>query len=174
MNHINFQTNFCVKFVPRTLEQDYVYITQTNHGNKECKAPMLGKNTFGGMQLLFLDKVCMSKHIIIHEAMHVLGFDHTHCRSDRDNFISIIYSNIKPGFEEHFIKRFKTHNELIEFDFVSIMMYSNKAFSKNKSPTILAKTPCNRFMQLSQLSISDIQMIFKLYDCQCHNNFISG
>lgn len=46
---------------------------------------------------------CMSLGDIVHEVMHILGFSHEHTRSDRDQHISILWDNIKPG--DDFSKR---------------------------------------------------------------------
>lgn len=140
---------------------------------KDCKTLKLGKKYDGGEHLLFLDDLCLLGHrIIIHEAMHVLGFDHTHSRSDRDNYISIRYENIKHGYENNFIKKIRTHNEIVKFDFSSIMMYPNKAFSKNNASTIVGKSNASYHSNLEELSTSDIQMILKIYNCQCQYSFL--
>lgn len=40
---------------------------------------------------------CMSLGDLAHEIMHILGFSHEHARTDRDQYISIMWDNIKPG-----------------------------------------------------------------------------
>lgn len=49
------------------------------------------------LQHITLGYDCMSLGDISHEIMHVLGFAHEHVRPDRDQHITILWENIKPG-----------------------------------------------------------------------------
>lgn len=54
------------------------------------------------------------------------------------------------------------------YDFSSIMHYGNKAFSKNKKPTMLSvKDPLLQFGQIAELSRTDILQLNAVYDCKC-------
>ena len=50
-----------------------------------------------GAQEVSIGPGCNSKGIILHEIMHALGFWHEQSRTDRDNFLSVLWENIKPG-----------------------------------------------------------------------------
>lgn len=53
----------------------------------------------GGRQTLSLGSGCIQKGIIIHEMMHAVGFFHEQSRTDRDDFITILWNNIQPGMQ---------------------------------------------------------------------------
>jgi hypothetical protein len=46
---------------------------------------------------------CLDKGKIIHELMHALGFYHTHNATNRDQYVTIHWENIKPGNVKVFI-----------------------------------------------------------------------
>lgn len=59
---------------------------------------------------------------------------------DRDNYIKILYDNVKPGKEYNFRKfgsQLVTHFGQ-NYDYASIMHYSRYAFTSNDKPTIEA------------------------------------
>lgn len=49
------------------------------------------------LQMVVFGYDCLSQGEIIHEVMHQLGFSHEHTRPDRDQYITILWNNIKPG-----------------------------------------------------------------------------
>ena len=50
-----------------------------------------------GAQELSIGEGCNTKGIITHELMHALGFWHEQSRTDRDNYIAVLWENIKKG-----------------------------------------------------------------------------
>lgn len=167
LNHISRQTSNCVRFVPRSNQLDYVLIRPTNQGNNGCSSPV-GKSPRGGVQIISLDTDCLTPHGIIHEATHALGFDHTQCRSDRDKYVNVLWNNILPTFDHNFDKK-ETNNQLVGFDYQSVLIYAPRSFSKNGQPTIQLKNSINGRLsednERNELSKFDIEMIRRLYHC---------
>ena len=50
-----------------------------------------------GAQELSIGEGCNTKGIITHELMHALGFWHEQSRTDRDDYIAVLWENIKKG-----------------------------------------------------------------------------
>jgi Notch-like protein len=51
----------------------------------------------GSAQELSLDNNCVHFSTVIHELMHVVGFDHEQQRPDQSRYITVNYNNIKKG-----------------------------------------------------------------------------
>ncbi|KFD49764.1 hypothetical protein M514_09359 [Trichuris suis] len=159
-----FQKKTCIRFVPRDPRRhyDYVYV-EPDDG---CYS-MIGR--MGGSQPLSLTDDCMEFGIILHELMHAVGFIHEHSRTDRDQYVRIIWRNIIRGTESEFEKYSSSEvdNNGFSYDYGSIMHYDNLAFSRNGRPTIEAKQkPKEGVMgQRDGFSSLDMQKINKLYDC---------
>uniref|UniRef100_A0A1B8XZE4 Metalloendopeptidase n=1 Tax=Xenopus tropicalis TaxID=8364 RepID=A0A1B8XZE4_XENTR len=85
-----YATLTCVQFVPYTDEDDYVNITSGDG----CWSYM-GRQ--GGAQVVSVEKgYCTSEGTTMHELNHALGFVHEQSRSDRDNYVNIMYQYISP------------------------------------------------------------------------------
>lgn len=64
--------------------------------------------------------------IILHEILHALGFYHEHGRQDRDSYITINWSNIRPEMQFAFNKyTINQGYDISVFDDNSLMMYSS-------------------------------------------------
>lgn len=62
----------------------------------------------------------------IHEIGHAIGLLHEHNRPDRDTYINIITSNIKPGALHNFDKRTTNYYMIGMIDYTSVMMYGSR------------------------------------------------
>ncbi|KHJ94434.1 shTK domain protein [Oesophagostomum dentatum] len=156
-----YSTYTCIQWVPKTNNDvNYVYIFP----DRGCYS-MVGK--IGGKQSLSLGSGCIQKGIIIHELMHAVGFFHEQSRTDRDDFITILWNNIQPGMQGQFEKYGQGTIQSLgtTYDYASIMHYGGKAFSRNGQPTMVPKQKGAQIGQRSGFSKTDIYKINKLYGC---------
>lgn len=107
------------------------------------------------------------KGIIIHEIMHALGFFHEHSRANRDSYISINWSNIRPENEYSFYQ-YTSGVDLGGFDFESIMLYSSyiydPTFVYDTSIPVMRKLDNTTFTgQRDSLSTGDINGLVSIY-----------
>ncbi|XP_016981426.1 astacin-like [Drosophila rhopaloa] len=172
INHAfeQYHTRTCVRFRPRTTENDYISIINSGSGCWSC----LGR--IGGCQKVNLQSECLLNNgTTIHELMHVLGFDHEHNRHDRDSYILVVNDNIEPKKEHNFAKAdSKKHSSFgVEYDYSSVMHYSLYAFSRNNEPTMVPLRDTSKVDKIGSrddLSKGDVIKINKMYECNMINN----
>ncbi|KAF8765217.1 astacin-like metalloprotease toxin 1 [Argiope bruennichi] len=153
----------CIKFVPRTNEHDYIRIFP----GQGCYS-YVGR--VGGQQPVSLGLGCGWEATIIHELGHAVGFYHEQNRSDRDDYLTIYWENIKEGAEDQFMKLKPNQNQLLTpFDYESIMLYGSMSFSKDRKKLRTMEGKNGEYLRdvfsKGKLSPSDIQRIKKLYKC---------
>jgi hypothetical protein len=159
--HIHEKTP--VRLKTRENESDYIRFSSDEDPN--------GCNSFvgrvGGEQRL--DLYCGPNGVppvgtVVHEILHALGFWHEQSRPDRDEWVDIRWENIRPGWENNFIKYGYNARTATPYDYESVMHYSAYAFSKNGMPTIVPKkTGMETIGQRHGLSRQDIAAIQTLY-----------
>lgn len=108
------------------------------------------------------------KGTVIHETLHSLGFFHEQSRSDRDDYITVIYENINPAKQynfDTFTQRDYIGYNLGPFDFGSIMLYSSRnSFAIDSSlPTMTKKDGTEFTGQRDGLSDGDIAGLNYIY-----------
>ncbi|XP_064163827.1 zinc metalloproteinase nas-14-like [Anguilla rostrata] len=147
--------NTCVSFHAHTSEADYLLFTK-GYG---C-ASYLGRT--GGEQPIYIGDRCKTGNIV-HEIMHALGFHHEHMRKDRDDYVTVVYSNIIPHRMRNFAK-IRGDTQGLPYDTESIMHYGQRFFSVNGKDTIISKDT-KAIGQRIQLSVLDILRVQLLYKC---------
>ena len=107
---------------------------------------------------------------IIHEIMHALGFFHEQSRADRDYYIDINTSNIRPEKLHNFNKYNVSYSgvDLGPFDFNSIMLYSSyindTTFVYDTSIPVMTKhSDGSTWYPQDTLSTGDIDAIWTVY-----------
>uniref|UniRef100_A0A3Q1HUZ1 Metalloendopeptidase n=1 Tax=Anabas testudineus TaxID=64144 RepID=A0A3Q1HUZ1_ANATE len=149
----SFSTSTCIRFIPRTTQTNYIDIQST----LGCYS-LVGFQS--GRQRVSLDSAgCIKFGTVQHELIHVLGFNHEQCRSDRDQHIKILLQN------QYNFDKINTLNQGTPYDYNSVMHYGRLAFSKdNVSPTMVAIPDSNAvFGTATQMSQNDIDRINLLY-----------
>ncbi|XP_043938347.1 high choriolytic enzyme 1-like isoform X2 [Protopterus annectens] len=152
------QRSTCIRYRQHSKEKSYISIK-----------PLEGCWSFVGRQHdeqeLSLGAGCVYHGVVQHELLHALGFQHEHCRSDRDDFVNIYLQNVERG-KEYAFARIDTNNLGTHYDYGSIMHYGKYAFSVNGRPTVLPKPDPNiPIGQYVEVSHTDIKKINKLYNC---------
>jgi hypothetical protein len=90
----------------------------------------------GGGQPINLSNGC-GKGSALHEILHASGVHHEHSRGDRDQYVTIVWSEIAEGNRSAFEKRDAGASDIGPYDYGSIMHYSTTAFSRTGRPTII-------------------------------------
>ena len=130
-----------VLFVPRTTQSGFLAVTRDEVTNPQTASPCFATvgHRLGMMSRINLGATCSSANVtILHELGHVLGFNHEHQRTDRDNYITIdignVAGNARFAFDKHTFPVFGP------YDFGSIMHYGSGYFALDVSrPTIIPK-----------------------------------
>ena len=155
-----FNQRTSVKFVPYEGQADALVFEK---GEEHCYS-YLGK--IGGLQPLFLSDRCAQAQIE-HELMHALGFIHEQSRTDRDQFIDVLWPNIEEKYQSQFAI---VPDALMDyyfdspFDPDSIMMYDSHAFAvKPELTTLKIKNTGAAITPRTDLDESDVQRVNRLY-----------
>lgn len=155
--------NSGMRFVQRTAAnaaQYPNYVEFVRNPNVNWSSSQIGMR--GGRQLIRVSDAA-SVGTIIHEIGHAFGHMHEQTRSDRDQYVTINWQNITPGFESNFQKN-PSMTDYYEYDYDSIMHYPTWAFSNNGQPTITPNQPGITIGQRTALSYGDRLANAKMYE----------
>ncbi|XP_014370605.2 seminal metalloprotease 1 [Papilio machaon] len=156
----------CIKFRPKENNEHAVLIKGTSNG---CFSNVgftnVSEDEEEVQQVLNLAKGCFKHGTVVHEMLHTLGFYHMQSTYNRDEFVQIIWENIKSGTEHNFAKY---NNDTVtdfgvEYDYGSVMHYPENAFSKNGNKTIIPLQEGAKIGQRKGMSESDIIKLNKMY-----------
>lgn len=128
----------------------------------------------GGRQPITLSTAC-SQGNIVHEIGHAIGLYHEHARSDRDEYVQIMWDNIPAERGYNFQKQINGANDIGPYDFGSIMHYGAYAFSNNGEKTIQPINPSNAHIgQRMALSSGDITAVNAMYATDLNLKLLSN
>jgi len=141
-----------IKFVERTTQSNYCDFVSSN-----VNSSYIGM--IGGRQPINLFN--RQEHVIIHEILHALGFEHEQTHPERDKYVSLHLENAQRGSEFNF--QISSNSKGVgEFDFKSIMLYDSYGFSANGRP-VITKLDGSTFSGGTELSAGDIAGLEHLY-----------
>ncbi|NXA11596.1 MEP1B protein, partial [Sapayoa aenigma] len=165
-----YRLKTCIDFKPWNGEKNYISVFKgsgcwSSVGNRQM-----------GLQQLSIGSNCDRIGTIQHEFLHALGFWHEQSRSDRDDYVTIVWDRIQSGKEHNFNKYDdKTSDFLnVPYDYSSVMHYSKTAFRNGTESTIITNIP--EFMdvigQRMDFSDYDLQKLNRLCNCSSSLSFM--
>lgn len=163
----HWRQHTCISFRPRHAG-DYYFI-RFRSDTQGCWS-LVGRQAdrAGQGQDVSIGAGCANLNVVVHEIGHVIGFYHEQSRSDRDEYIDIVWSNVLPGYALQFRKESDVSFG-IPYDLTSTMQYPQWAFSKEifEKSTIVARNPAyQRFLSKNYpLSFRDRKLANRLYQC---------
>jgi hypothetical protein len=148
-----------VRFTARTTQDDYVVFRHTD--SDVCQS-YLGRR--GGEQEVRLGPAC-GRGQVLHELMHVLGFVHEQSRADRDDYLTIDWSEIISARKNEFQKLPPKLSMPAgdTFDFQSVLLYPSNAFSRSGKLTMTRKDGSSFIANRGCLSAGDVRRIEAIY-----------
>ncbi|XP_041843202.1 meprin A subunit beta-like isoform X2 [Melanotaenia boesemani] len=158
-----FRVKTCIDFKLRDSEDYYISVQKLNG----CFS-YIGRVQTNGQQLS-IGRGCDTISIVEHEFLHALGFYHEQSRYDRDDYVTIVFSNILQGYENNFQKASSeestTHG--VPYDYWSVMHYGKNDFTNGNGSTIITKDPKFQDVigQRMEMSNSDVTELNLLYQC---------
>ncbi|XP_069123652.1 hatching enzyme 1.2-like [Argopecten irradians] len=163
MNKTKVNGQSCITFVPRTNENTYIQFTS----GSGCHTPIGYMHNHRSD--VTLGRGCLRHGTVMHEILHALGFWHEQSRSDRDNYVTINWSNIQKGHEHNFDKYqegVRIDDLGMPYDYGSVMHYSAYAFAIDRSKmTIIPKHNGVSIGQRTRLSDQDAKEVQIYYGC---------
>ncbi|XP_053062512.1 meprin A subunit beta isoform X2 [Acinonyx jubatus] len=167
-----YRLKTCIDFKPWTGEANYISVFK----GSGCWSSV--GNMHVGKQELSIGVNCDRIATVQHEFLHALGFWHEQSRSDRDDYVMIMWDRILSGREHNFNTYDDQESDSLNvpYDYTSVMHYSKTAFQNGTEPTIV--TRISDFMdvigQRMDFSDYDLLKLNRLYNCSSSLSFLDS
>ncbi|RMC15455.1 hypothetical protein DUI87_07647 [Hirundo rustica rustica] len=165
-----YRLKTCIDFKPWEGEKNYISVFK----GSGCWSSV--GNLQMGLQQLSIGENCDRIGTIQHEFLHALGFWHEQSRSDRDDYVTIVWDRILSGKEHNFNKYDDKRSDFLNvpYDYNSVMHYSKTAFRNGTEPTIITNIPdfIDVIGQRMDFSEYDLQKLNRLYNCTSSLSFM--
>ncbi|XP_067273230.1 meprin A subunit beta isoform X2 [Pseudorasbora parva] len=167
-----YRLKTCIDFKPWGGEPNYIFVFKGSGCYSKVGNRQMGK------QELSIGSNCDRLGTVEHEFLHALGFWHEQSRSDRDDYVAIVWDQIEEGKEHNFNLYDETVSSSlgVPYDYGSVMHYSKTSFNKDKEPTIVTKIPefLDVIGQRMEFSDSDLLKLNRLYNCTKASTFLDS
>uniref|UniRef100_A0A3B4ZBH7 Meprin A subunit n=1 Tax=Stegastes partitus TaxID=144197 RepID=A0A3B4ZBH7_9TELE len=167
-----YRLKTCIDFQPWNGEANYISVFK----GSGCFSSVGNRHV--GKQRLSIGTNCDRIATIEHEFLHALGFWHEQSRSDRDDYVNIMWDRISEGKEHNFATYDDTTSSSlgVPYDYGSMMHYSKNAFRNGTEPTIVTKIAAfsDVIGQRMEFSDSDLLKLHRLYNCTQGSTFLDS
>ncbi|KAM3928822.1 meprin A subunit beta-like [Leptodactylus fuscus] len=167
-----YRLKSCIDFKPWEGERNYISVF------KESGCWSYIGNLRRGKQQLSLGQNCDRIATIQHEFLHSLGFWHEQSRSDRDDYVIIMWDRIQNGTQNNFntYDDSRSNSLNVPYDYTSVMHYSKTAFQVGSEPTIVTRIAAfsDVIGQRMDFSDYDLDKLNRLYNCSTFITFLDS
>ncbi|CAJ0586640.1 unnamed protein product, partial [Mesorhabditis spiculigera] len=163
------ESKSCIRFLENPREDLGVPLVRVIN-DKTCWS-RVGPHFEGPVQNISIPFGCTDSFgVIAHEILHLLGFEHTQSRADRDQHIHVFASNIKPSELRQYRKQFSLPSVVykLPYELGSVMHYGAYGNGINQSmPSIipLDRRYLKTLGQRIRITFLDFVLLNRLYGC---------
>jgi hypothetical protein len=152
----HWQASTNIRLVARKREAMFVTFHMLAASDNRCYST-IGRPEDGPGGVWLNQRRCITPRVI-HEIGHVVGLLHEQSRPDRDQYVRIVWANVRPDSKDNFEIVGKGQMAWAQgkwmttgpYDFASVMHYYSKNYSRNGKVTVVRKDgsyiPLNRVL----------------------------